>query len=307
MMKVLLFCNDIQSAQVAFELIRLRHFAGIVVPVSNHTLISEIRNSGYVQDRELFTPDPKNDAELSRILTTVEPDMGLIATFPGILPESIFTKPRLGFFNMHYGVLPKYRSANPVFWQIRNSEKFGGVTIIQIDRNIDGGPVVMEERFPIEPYDNYAIVLQKSVAVACQMVEPFMSRILSGTLEPKPQNKNEASYFSKPQLADVTIDWKNMAMNEIVATVNSGNPWNRGAITTFEGQEMRLMQVSPAQYNQELPEDPGKIILANVQHGVFVLCKNKELLRIDASYTNLGYHAGGMVLCNGILEGKYFN
>lgn len=306
-MKVLLFCNDLQSAQVAFELIRLRYFAGIVVPANNHAIISEIKNSGYLQDRELFTPDPKNDAELRNILETADPDMGLIATFPRILPESIFAKPRFGFYNMHYGLLPKYRSANPVFWQIRNGEKFGGVSIIQVDRNIDSGPVLMEEKFPIEPYDNYAIVLQKSAVVACQMVEPLMNRILSGTLNLKLQNKAKACYFGKPKLTDVTIDWKNMAMSEIVATVNAGNPWNRGAITTFEGQEMRLIQVSPAQYNEILPENPGKVILANVQHGVFVLCKNKELLRIDTVYTDLGYHSGGMVLCTGIEEGKIFS
>jgi methionyl-tRNA formyltransferase len=305
-MKVLLFCNDLQSAHIAFELIRLRHFAGIVVPVNNKPLIAEIRNSGYVQDCDLFTPDPKSDAELHQILDSVNPDLGLIATFPRILPKAIFTKPRLGFYNMHYGLLPKYRSANPIFWQIRNGEKVGGVSIIQVDATIDGGPVAMSEEFPIEPYDNYAVVLQKSVMVACQMVEPLMNGIVSGTLVPAHQDNADASYFGKPQLANVTIDWKNMPMSEIVATVNAGNPWNRGAITTFEGQEIRLIQVSPAQYNQELPNNPGEIILANVQHGVFVLCKNKELLRLDIIYTNLGYHSGGMMLSTGIQEGKSF-
>ena len=305
-MKVLLFCNDIQSAQIAFELIRLRHFAGIVVPCGKNELIDSISHSGYIQEDLLFTPDPDNDKELVEIINKIEPDLGLVATFPRIFPKAIFTLPRLGFYNIHYGMLPNYRSANPVFWQIRNGEKSGGVSIFKIDETIDGGAIVMAEQFPIEIYDNYAVVLSKSVDLACRMVEPFMQKIKSGALNPVSQDQADAKYYSKPGIDDVRIDWKNMTMNEIVATVNAGNPWNRGAITTLDENEVRLVQVSPAQYPNDLPDAPGKIALANVQHGVFVICKNQELLRVDTVYTKLGYHSGGLMLCTGIQEGKVF-
>ena len=305
-MKVLLFCNDIQSAHITFELIRLRYFAGIVVPYGKKKLIEEIRQSGYIQDDQLFTPDPSNDKELEEIIHQIKPDLGLIATFPRIFPKSIYSIPPMGFYNLHYGVLPKYRSANPVFWQIRKGEKVGGVTLFKIDDTIDGGDVVMADQFPIESYDNYAVVLHKSVDMAGKMIEPFMQRLKEGTLQFNPQKLSDSKYYTKPTLNDVRIDWTKMDRDEIIATVNAGNPWNKGAITTLDQNEIRLVQVSPAQYNNELPDAPGRIVLANVQHGIFVICKNQELLRVDTIYTKLGYHSGGLMLCTGIQEGKVF-
>lgn len=305
-MKILLFCNDLQSAQITFELIKHRVLAGIVVPSSNIELISEIAKSGYVEDKQLFTPDTKNINEIREILNNIKPDAGLIATFPLIFPKNIYSIPPLGFYNFHYGILPKYRSANPIFWQIRNGEKQGGVSVIKIDDTIDGGPLVMQEKFAIEAYDNYSVVLQKSVILAIHLIEPFINKLISGDMELSVQEQAQASYYSKPTINDVRIDWQTMDANEIMATVNAGNPWNRGAITTFNGEEIRIIQVSPARYDKELPDEPGKIVLANLQYGVFVLCKNKELLRIDTIYSNQGYHSGGMILTTGIKEGEIF-
>jgi len=66
------------------------------------------------------------------------------------------------------------------------------------------------------------------------------------------------------------------------------------------------VQVSPAKYDKELPDDSGKIILANQQYGIFVVCKNKELLRIEITHSSFGYHSGGMIFTTGINEEKSF-
>lgn len=306
-MKILLFCNEINSAQIVFELIKLRVFSGIVVPPENIELIKKISDSGYVQDNQLFTPDPKNDNEILEVINSVQPNVGLIATFPRIFPKKIYNVPPLGFYNIHYGTIPKYRSANPVFWQIKNGEKYGGITIMKVDNSIDGGPVLLKEKFPIDPFDNYTMVLHKSVIMACQLVAPLIDKLSAGNLELEPQDQIVKTYFPKPELKDVSIDWQNMSMAEITATINAGNPWNKGAITSFEGQELRIIQASPAKYDKELPEEPGKVFFADAQHGTFVLCKNRELLRIDTIYSHLGYSTGAMLLCAGLKEGIFFN
>lgn len=305
-MKTLVFCNNIQSAQIIFELIRRRFFSGLVIPSSNKDLIQEINDSGYVEPGKLFAPDLKDDNEIIDILTKVQPDVCLVITFPKIFSQAILDIPRLGFYNFHYGLLPKYRSADPIFWQIKNQEKIGGVTVIKMDGSIDGGPILLEEKFPIEPYDTYAMLLHKSVVMTCQMLNKVVDLIQSEKIETKPQDLSVSKYLPKPTLKDVSINWKEMTMSEIVATVNAGNPWNRGAITEYEGEQIRIVQVSPAKYDKELPDAPGKIILANQQYGIFVVCKNKELLRIEITHSSFGYHSGGMILITGIKEGKLF-
>lgn len=305
-MKTLVFCNNIQSAQIIFELIRRRIFSGLVVPSSNKELIQEISDSGYVEPNKLFTPILKDNNELIDILQKVQPDVCLVITFPKIFSQAILDIPRLGFYNFHYGLLPKYRSADPIFWQIKNQEKFGGVTVMKMNDSIDGGPILLEDKFPIEPYDTYAMLLHKSVVVSCQMLNQVVDLLQSEKIEPKQQELKGSKYLPKPTLKDVSINWKEMTMSEIVATVNAGNPWNRGAIAEYEGEKNRIVQVSPAKYDKELPDDPGKIILANQQYGIFVVCKNKELLRIEITHSSFGYHSGGMILTTGIKEGKHF-
>ncbi len=305
-MKTLVFCNNIQSAQIIFELIRKRLFYGLVIPSSNKELIQEISNSGYVEPGKLFTPSLKDDNELIDILQKVQPDVCIVITFPKIFSEAVLDIPRLGFYNFHYGLLPKYRSADPIFWQIKNQEKFGGVTVLKMDSLVDGGPILLEKKFPIEQFDTYAMLLHKCVVATCQILNQVIDLLLSEKIETNLQDISGFKYFPKPTLKDVSINWKEMAMSEIIATVNAGNPWNRGAIAEYEGEQFRIVQVSPAKYNKELPDDPGKIILANQQYGIFVVCKNRELLRIEITHSSFGYHAGGMILTTGIKEGKIF-
>ncbi|MBI9068861.1 MAG: hypothetical protein JEZ09_16310 [Salinivirgaceae bacterium] len=304
-MKTLVFCNNIQSAQIIFELIRRRLFSGLVVPSSNKELIQEIADSGYLEPGKLFTPNLKDDNELIDILQKVQADVCLVITFPKIFSQEILDIPRLGFYNFHYGLLPKYRSADPIFWQIKNQEKLAGVTVLKMNGSIDGGPILLEDKFPIEPYDTYAMLLHKSVVASCQILNQLVDLLLSEKIKTKQQELKGSKYLPKPTLKDVTIDWKNMTMSEIVATVNAGNPWNRGAIAEYEGEKIRIVQVSPAKYNKDLPDDPGKIILANQQYGVFVVCKNRELIRIETIHSALGYHSGGMILTTGITEGNF--
>lgn len=305
-MKTLVFCNNIQSAQIIFELIRRRLFSGLVIPSSNKELIQEISDSGYIEPDKLFTPDLKEDNEIIGILKKVQPTVCLVITFPKIFSQEILNIPKLGFYNFHYGLLPKYRSADPIFWQIKNREKFGGVTVLRMDNSIDGGSILLEDKFQIEPYDTYAMLLHKSVVATCQILNQVVDLLLSEKIETKQQELKGSKYYPKPSLKDVSINWKEMTMSEIVATVNAGNPWNRGAIAEYEGEKIRIVQVSPAKYDKELPDEPGKIILANQQYGIFVVCKNRELLRIEITHSSFGYHSGGMILATGIKEGNLF-
>ncbi|MBE9469211.1 MAG: hypothetical protein IMY72_12935 [Bacteroidetes bacterium] len=305
-MKALVFCNNIQSAQIIFELIRRRIFSGIVISSSNSELVNEISNSGYVESTKMFIVDHNNDSEIIDVLNNTKPDVCIVATFPKIFSQAILDIPSLGFYNFHYGLLPKYRSADPIFWQIKNGENQAGVSVIKMDASIDGGAIILEKKFPLELYDTYGLLLHKSVAIACQLLSEFLDALSSENIISKAQNLNGSVYLTKPTLKDVSINWKEMTMSEVVATVNAGNPWNRGAIAEYEGEKIRIVQVSPAKYNKDLPDVPGKIILANQQYGVFVVCKNKELIRIETILSAVGYHSGGMILTAGIKEGNKF-
>src|SRR5688572_11570141 len=75
-------------------------------------------------------------------LESKEPDIVFVFTFSYKIPEPLFDIPRFGFYNFHFGLLPRYRGADPVFWQIRNGESNGGITVHRMDKNFDTGPIL---------------------------------------------------------------------------------------------------------------------------------------------------------------------
>ena len=77
----------------------------------------------------------------------VNSDMGLVCGFPHIFKQELIKLPRLGLLNLHAGKLPKYRGGSPLNWQILNNEKFFFISVIKINKDIDGGDIVSEKRF----------------------------------------------------------------------------------------------------------------------------------------------------------------
>ena len=74
-------------------------------------------------------------------------DMGLVCGFPYILKKRHLKLVKYGFLNLHAGLLPKYRGGSPLNWQIINNEKFFGISVIKLNREIDGGDIVEEKKF----------------------------------------------------------------------------------------------------------------------------------------------------------------
>ena len=100
-------------------------------------------------------------------------------------------------FNFHFSLLPKYRGCHTNYYQIRNGEKFSGVTLHKIDKGIDTGDVIDSVKFIIgknsTAYENYNNLLDKSVL----LFKKNIKRILSGNYPIKKQNPKKGSYFSR--------------------------------------------------------------------------------------------------------------
>ncbi len=75
-------------------------------------------------------------------------DLLLVAAFGRILPAELLALPRLGAFNVHPSLLPRWRGNNPIEWQILREERTGGVTVHEIVPEVDAGPIVAAHAFP---------------------------------------------------------------------------------------------------------------------------------------------------------------
>ena len=77
-------------------------------------------------------------------------DCVFVLTFPWKIPEELFNLAPKGFINFHYALFPKYKGADPIFWQIKNNEKEGGLTIHIMNSELDEGPIILHEKLFIQ-------------------------------------------------------------------------------------------------------------------------------------------------------------
>ncbi len=280
--------------------------AGIVIPDYKKEFIKDIKDSGYIEDKNLFTPAVNEEQSLSEFVKSVQPDVCFVMSYPVLLKTALLHIPFKGFYNFHFGELPKYRGPDPVFWQIKTREKEATLCIHKMDEGFDTGPILIQEKVPLIPADTHASLYQKMVGYACMKLDKTIELINDPGHKLIKQPNNKEKKFPKPQIKDVSINWETMEMEEIMATVNAGNPWNKGAITKLNGNEYRILQITPANVDHNLPDDPGLIYYADDKQGVFVICKNKQLIRIDSIYASQGFISVGRIIGLGLNKGKKF-
>lgn len=134
--------------------------------------------------------------EVYELLAKYEPDIMLMATFDQKIPLRISTIPRMGAINIHPSLLPKYRGPTPTHWAIINGESESGVTFHYISEEFDLGDILVQERTSIDELADGEL-RRKLADLASSMIHPFLVKYMNGELNPKPQNKDEGSYYPK--------------------------------------------------------------------------------------------------------------
>lgn len=145
------------------------------------------------------------DEALMRRIAAFAPDLIFSAYFPHVIPRAVFGLSRRPAVNIHPGVLPLYRGKFPVPWYILNGEREFGLAIHEIDDGIDTGPVLVQERFPIDPDETGHGLYRKTMDRGAELVLGRIGDILAGKITPRPQS-GTGTYFSTIDRRYV-IDW----------------------------------------------------------------------------------------------------
>lgn len=189
-------------------------------------------------------------------------------------------------FNIHSGPLPSFRGPSPVFWQLKTGQPTLGFTIHVLSEKFDAGTVVWAKSIPDQPHYHYAMVNQLCAQFCIEGVWTIMGAIQQRLPLPEINNGNTpAKYYKRPQLQDVMINWEKMTPVEVSNLIRACNPWNRGAITIFNGQELKLMDGAPT--GTQTDAAPGTIL---VQDDVFhIACAGGTTIKTNMLYLQDGY------------------
>ena len=232
--------------------------------------------------------------QLAGWLDASDPDVVCVMGFPYKIPAHLLERPRLGFFNFHGGALPRYRGSDPVFWQIRNREPNGAITIHRMTPALDAGGIAHAERVSIGPHDTYGLHMQRLGSILPRLMIEFVQRLAihGDGLPLEEQTEPDVRYWKRPGAEDMTVDWT-AAPEAISALVRACNPRYGGALMAIKGIPVRLLQVTDGGSCDSAHQVPGHILEASPEEGIRVACGDGRTLFLDILYAEDGFFTGG--------------
>lgn len=161
---------------------------------------------------QVFTPENLKDHDFEYTLRNLNPDLFVVVAFR-ILPESIFTIPQKGSFNLHGSLLPKYRGAAPIQWALINGEKETGLTTFFLKKKVDTGSIILREKTKIEDFDNLGTLHNKMSEQGAELVLKTVNLINANAYELLEQDNLEATPAPKITRDICKINWNQPCEN----------------------------------------------------------------------------------------------
>ena len=155
----------------------------------------------------ILQPDTLKDSKFASDVQQLTPDLIVVVAFR-VLPREVYTIPKLGSFNLHASLLPKYRGAAPINWAIMNGEHETGVTTFFLQDTVDTGSVLLQARVKIGADETAGELHDTLSEVGAEIVLQTVRLIELGKTQPRPQNDIHACPAPKIFKNDCRIDWK---------------------------------------------------------------------------------------------------
>ncbi len=177
-----------------------------------------------------------------------EVDLMVVGFYGKILPKKMLEKPKFGALNVHPSLLPKYRGSSPVQTTILNGERETGVTIIQMDEEVDHGPILATREFSIYNFQ-FSNGIGKPTTpelyeilwgLGGDLLLETIPKWIAGEITPQKQDHSKATYTKKLTREDGRIDWSKPAVY-IERQIRAYYPWP-GAYTFWKGKRVKILK-----------------------------------------------------------------
>jgi methionyl-tRNA formyltransferase len=188
------------------------------------------------------TPLSLKSAEEQAAFAALELDAAIVVAYGLLLPKAILDAPKLGCFNLHGSLLPRWRGAAPIQRAVMAGDVETGVMVMQMDEGLDTGAVLMAERVTIGRKTSGELTTELSRLGADLMVRS-LGALERGGVTPQPQSEDGVTYAKKILKDEAHIDWSRSA-REIDAHIRGLAPFP-GAWTQANGERLKILYADP--------------------------------------------------------------
>jgi methionyl-tRNA formyltransferase len=201
-------------------------------------------------------------------LRAYAPDLLVVVAYGLILPRKVLAVPRLGCWNVHASLLPRWRGAAPIQRALLAGDAQTGVCLMQMEAGLDTGPVLLQRSLLIAGDDTGGTLHDKLAALGAQVLAEGLDRVISGTpMPPQAQGADGVTYAHKLDKAEARFDWNETAA-AIERKVRAFNPWPV-AETLLDGEVVRVWRASALDDDSAAPA--GRIVAVG-RDGIDVTC-----------------------------------
>ncbi len=270
-----------------------------------HKLLqSDVKKYAVGKGLRVLQPEKLKSEEFVNTLREINADLFIVIAFR-MLPEVVWSMPRLGTFNLHGSLLPKYRGAAPINRAIMNGETETGITTFFLKHEIDTGDMIDRRTTPILPQDNAGTVHDRLMHMGADMVAETVSKIISGDLQTQPQPEGDFVPAPKIFKKDCAIDWQRPA-TDIHNQIRGLSPYPAAFTTIVEktGRRFDAKIFESALSDKIMEGEPGDIVADAGEMFVKTGDGTLRILslqpagkkRMEASAFLLGYHPAKAIM-----------
>ncbi|WP_434811205.1 methionyl-tRNA formyltransferase [Microbacterium sp. bgisy189] len=246
------------------------------VAASGHELVAVVtRNDAPLGRKRVLTPSPvaeaagqlgiptiktdRLDADATERIAALRPDLGVIVAYGGLVREPLLSTPRLGWINLHFSLLPRWRGAAPVQHALIAGDRETGAAVFQLVPALDAGDVFAELRYTVPRGATAGEVLDELADAGAALLTGVLDELAAGTAHAVPQI-GEPTLAPKLSLADGALDLRQGA--ERVLDRFRGTTPEPGAHVMLDGQRLKL---HGALRGPDVQLDPGALVFRDGQ------------------------------------------
>jgi methionyl-tRNA formyltransferase len=204
----------------------------------------------------IFQPQSIRTPDFCDAMTTLAPDLLVVAAYGHVLPQRILAIPKFGAVNIHASLLPKYRGAAPIQWAIINREKETGVTLMLMDKGLDTGDMLSSASIPILPDDTSGSLHDRLALLGADLLIQTLNYYEVHRKNATPQIHEQACCAPLLKKEDGHLDWRQPA-DELEARIRGLTPWP-GAFCFYNEKRIKVYRACQKPVVTKAP--PGTVL-----------------------------------------------
>ncbi len=223
---------------------------------------------------------PEDPSSIIPDIKAACPDICVVAAYGKLLRKDVLSCARLGFINIHFSLLPRYRGAAPVQWALINGETSTGVTSFWLDEGMDTGPVFLQKAVPILPDDDAVVLMERLVREGVELMSRTLRMAEEGDIIRRPQT-GESCLAPCIKKSDSWLNFSAVTARELCGRIKGlkCRPRARVKCRVCGGRDVTVQVLKAEVRRRGADQYPaGAIVAVESEKGFLVKCKEDYLL-----------------------------